>query len=74
MGVSEILVQKFKTNLQCIKKTKSLFSTINKHVQTKDIDYVFYITSYATIVNPRTLTSLVNQNKDVCGPLLVKQN
>ena len=70
----ETICGKFKSNLQCIKKTKSLFSTINKHVQTKDIDYVFYITSYATIVNPRTLTSLVNQNKDVCGPLLVKQN
>ena len=68
-----IITTYFKS-IECIKKTSSHFSTITKIVETKNVDYIFYLNSNAVLTNSKTIKLLVNENKNVCGPLLQKPN
>jgi len=61
-------------SIECIKKTSSHFSKITKIVETKNVDYIFYLNSHAVLTNSNTIKLLVKENKNVCGPLLQKPN
>lgn len=67
------LYTKFNKNMMCIKKNNSL-NEIMEFVKLNNAEFVFYITSYATITNPKVLKCLLSEKKDVIGPLLVKPN
>ncbi|MEE8565240.1 MAG: glycosyltransferase family 25 protein, partial [Candidatus Thermoplasmatota archaeon] len=67
------LYTKFNKNMMCIKKNNSL-NEIMEFVKMNNAEFVFYITSYATITNPKVLKCLLSEKKDVIGPLLVKPN
>tara|TARA_B100001057_G_scaffold23353_3_gene21614 strand:- start:3688 stop:6402 length:2715 start_codon:yes stop_codon:yes gene_type:complete len=61
-------------SIEHIKKTSYYFSVITKIVETKNVDYIFYLNSHAVLTNSKTLQLLVNLDKNVCGPLLKESN
>jgi GR25 family glycosyltransferase involved in LPS biosynthesis len=64
---------KFNKNVICVKKNNSL-TEIMEFVKSNDAEHVFYITSYATITNPKVLKCLLSEKKDIICPILVKPN
>ena len=52
------------------KRISSLVDTVD--TLSNNVDYVFYLTSQAILENKNTLKRLVEEKKDIIGPLLVK--
>jgi len=69
-SVNILLLNAF-SKISLIKKTDiSLVDTVD--TISNNVDYVFYLTSRAILENKDTLKRLVEEKKDIIGPLLVK--
>ena len=68
---ANILLLNAFSKISLVKKTDiSLVDTVD--TISNNVDYVFYLTSRAILENKDTLKRLVEEKKDVIGPLLVK--
>ena len=70
-NAANILLLNAFSKISLIQKTDiSLVDTVD--TISNNVDYVFYLTSRAILENKNTLKRLVEENKDIIGPLLVK--
>ena len=68
---ANILLLNAFSKISLVQKTDiSLVDTVD--TISNNVDYVFYLTSRAILENKNTLKRLVEENKDIIGPLLVK--